>query len=155
MTKVLREAGVMNAMLISGDSAEAEAAFNALLDKIEKQKLLERIKSYKIENAVRNVSGDAVKIEETAENAFKESAQYGFLPIKSDGTKESSVENAMRGGRGKKVVLWDFGAKANIRRELLKRGVEVILKIRTALCFQTAPATRRKIPELSRNLKRL
>ncbi|MBQ3801774.1 MAG: carbamoyl phosphate synthase small subunit, partial [Treponema sp.] len=28
---------------------------------------------------------------------------------------------------GKKVVLWDFGAKANIRRELLKRGLEVIV----------------------------
>ena len=27
--------------------------------------------------------------------------------------------------KGKKVVLWDFGAKANIRRELLKRGLEV------------------------------
>ena len=32
----------------------------------------------------------------------------------------------MKDGKGKKVVLWDFGAKANIRRELLKRGFEVV-----------------------------
>lgn len=32
----------------------------------------------------------------------------------------------MKDGKGKKVVLWDFGAKANIRRELLKRGLDVI-----------------------------
>ena len=32
----------------------------------------------------------------------------------------------MKDGKGKKVVLWDFGAKANIRRELLKRGLEVV-----------------------------
>lgn len=126
LTKVLREAGVMNAMVISGDSAEAKTAFSALTDKTEKQKLLEKIKAYTIKNAVKNVSGDAVKIEETAESVFKEAMQYGFVPIKSDGTKENNAKNAMRSGSGKKVVLWDFGAKANIRRELLKRGIEVI-----------------------------
>ena len=30
-------------------------------------------------------------------------------------------------GKAHRVVLWDFGAKANIRRELVKRGCEVIV----------------------------
>ena len=29
-------------------------------------------------------------------------------------------------GEGRRVVLWDFGAKRNIRRELIKRGCEVV-----------------------------
>ena len=46
--------------------------------------------------------------------------------MRSDGTKENDPVIAMKDGKGKKVVLWDFGAKANIRRELLKRGFEVV-----------------------------
>ena len=126
LTKVLRESGVMNAMLISGDSKEAKTALNALKNEQEKQKLLEKIKAYKIENAVQNVSCDAVKIEETAEIVLKESAEYGFVPVKSDCTKRNDALNTDCAGKGKKIVLWDFGAKANIRRELLKRGAEVI-----------------------------
>ena len=126
LTKVLRESGVMNAMLISGDSKEAKTALNALKNEQEKQKLLEKIKAHKIENAVQSVSCDAVKIEETAEIVLKESAEYGFVPVKSDCTKRNDVLNTDCAGKGKKIVLWDFGAKANIRRELLKRGAEVI-----------------------------
>ncbi|NLW92217.1 MAG: glutamine-hydrolyzing carbamoyl-phosphate synthase small subunit [Syntrophomonadaceae bacterium] len=39
-------------------------------------------------------------------------------------TREISVSQGAPGGF--RVVLWDFGAKENIRRELLKRGCEVI-----------------------------
>jgi len=39
-------------------------------------------------------------------------------------TKEISINKGLPAGL--KVVLWDFGAKENIRRELLKRGCEVI-----------------------------
>lgn len=125
LTKVLREAGVMNAMLISGDSSEAKEAFAALKDQKKKAALLDKIKAYKIENAVKSVSLDADKIEKSADQVFAESAQYRAVPVRSDGTKVNSQEEAMKAGRGKKVVLWDFGAKANIRRELLKRGLEV------------------------------
>ena len=125
LTKVLREAGVMNAMLISGDSAEAKEAFAALDSSSKKEELLQKIKAYKIEKAVQSVSLDADKIQKSADQVFEESAQYRAVPVRSDGTKVNSQEEAMKAGRGKKVVLWDFGAKANIRRELLKRGLEV------------------------------
>ncbi len=125
LTKVLREAGVMNAMLISGDSAEAKEAFAALDNSSKKEELLQKIKAYKIEKAVQSVSLDADKIQKSAGQVFEESAQYRAVPVRSDGTKVNSQEEAMKAGRGKKVVLWDFGAKANIRRELLKRGLEV------------------------------
>ncbi len=126
LTKVLREAGVMNGMLIAGDSDEVKSKFDALNNPSEKEKLLEEIKSYRIENAVETVTCDAVKIEKDAQTVFAESAEYRAVPVRADGTKENDPEIAMKNGKGKKVVLWDFGAKANIRRELLKRGLEVI-----------------------------
>ncbi len=126
LTKVLREVGVMNGMLISGDSEEAKSAFEALADEKSKKNLLEKIKSYKIENAVASVTGSASAVEQSADVVFSESAKYRFVPVRSDGTKENDPEIAMRDGKGKKVVLWDFGAKANIRRELLKRGLDVV-----------------------------
>ena len=126
LTKVLREAGVMNGMIITGDSDEAKEALSALKDPDKKAKLLRKIKSYKIQQAVETVTCSATKIEESADVVFKESAEYRFVPVRADGTKENDPEIAMKDGKGKKVVLWDFGAKANIRRELLKRGLEVV-----------------------------
>ena len=126
LTKILREAGVMNGMIISGNSAEAQSAFSALENPKEKEKLLKEIKAYTIKNAVKSVTGSASKIEESAEAVFETSAKYRAVPVTKDGLKVNDQNEAMKNGRGKKVVLWDFGAKANIRRELLKRGVEVV-----------------------------
>ena len=126
LTKVLREAGVMNAMIISGDSEEAKVAFSALQNASEKAALLDKIRAYKIECAVESVTCDAVKIEKDAEAVFAESASYRAVPVRANGTKVNDKDEAMKDGKGRKVVLWDFGAKANIRRELLKRGLEVI-----------------------------
>lgn len=126
LTKILREAGVMNGMLISGSSKEAVEAFAALNDESKKAALLEKIKEYKIVNAVASVTGSATGVEEPADVVFSESAKYRFVPVTADGTKINDPDEAMKDGKGKKVVLWDFGAKANIRRELLKRGLEVI-----------------------------
>ncbi len=125
LTKVLRESGVMNAMIVSGDDEEARSVRKALKNPEEKSKLLKKIKSYRIKKAVESVTCNASKIEESADAVFKESAEYRFVPVRSDGTKENDAKAAMKNGRGKKVVLWDFGAKANIRRELLKRGFSV------------------------------
>ena len=125
LTKVLREAGVMNGMIISGNSPEAQKAFAALENFDEKQKLLEEIKAYVIKDAVESVTLDADKIEEPADVVFKTSAEYRAVPVTKDGLKVNDPVAAMKNGKGKKVVLWDFGAKANIRRELLKRGLEV------------------------------
>lgn len=126
LTKILREVGVMNGMLISGESDEAKEAFDALKDDTKKAQLLEKIKAYSIVNAVNSVTGSATSVEEPADVVFSESAKYRFVPVTADGTKINDAEKAMKDGKGKKVVLWDFGAKANIRRELLKRGLEVI-----------------------------
>ncbi len=125
LTKLLREAGVMNGMIISGDGDEA-AKYRAMLsDAKGKAALLEQIKAYRITNAVESVTGSAKAVEEDAKTVFTESAAYRFVPVRADGTKVNDMDAAMKDGRGKKVVLWDFGAKANIRRELLKRGLEV------------------------------
>lgn len=134
LTKILREVGVMNGMLISGNSKDALEAFAALKDEKKKTALLERIKSYKIEKAVESVTGSATSVEEPADVVFSESAKYRFVPVTADGTKINDEKEAMKAGKGKKVVLWDFGAKANIRRELLKRGLEVV----TVPCSYTA-----------------
>ncbi len=136
LTKVLREAGVMNGMIIAGDSEEAKKNFAALENEAEKAKLLEQIKAYRIEKAVETVSCDAVKIEKDAQTVFAESAKYRAVPVRADGTKVNDPEVAMKDGKGKKVVLWDFGAKANIRRELLKRGLEVMTMPCTATAAQ-------------------
>lgn len=134
LTKILREVGVMNGMLISGNSKNALEAFAALKDEKKKTALLKKIKSYKIEKAVESVTGSATGVEEPADVVFSESAKYRFVPVTADGTKINDEKEAMKAGKGKKVVLWDFGAKANIRRELLKRGLEVV----TVPCSYTA-----------------
>lgn len=134
LTKILREVGVMNGMLISGNSKDVLEAFAALKDEKKKTALLEKIKSYKIEKAVESVTGSATGVEEPADVVFSESAKYRFVPVTADGTKINDEKEAMKAGKGKKVVLWDFGAKANIRRELLKRGLEVV----TVPCSYTA-----------------
>lgn len=134
LTKILREVGVMNGMIISGNSKDSIEAFAALKDEKKKAVLLEKIKSYKIEKAVESVTGSATGVEEPADVVFTESAKYRFVPVTADGTKINDGKEAMKAGKGKKVVLWDFGAKANIRRELLKRGLEVV----TVPCSYTA-----------------
>ena len=125
LTKVLREAGVMNGMIISGSSPASLKAFSALENPAEKEKLLAEIKAYVIKDAVKTVTLDADKIEESADVVFETSAAYRAVPVTKDGLKVNDPEAAMKNGKGKKVILWDFGAKANIRRELLKRGLEV------------------------------
>ena len=80
LTKRLRESGVMNGMIVSGNKPEVT------------EKLLSEIKSYKIENAVKSVQN-------------LNNINEGKAP-----------RNAPH------VVLFDFGAKANIQRELEKRG---------------------------------
>lgn len=98
LTKILREAGVMNGMIVSGN--ETEKIETVLKSNSEKEKLLETIKAYIITEAVKTVSRSEAEDKE-AENEKK--AQKGH------------------------VVLWDFGAKENIKRELEKRGLKVTL----------------------------
>ena len=85
LTKKLRESGVMNGMLISGEEMPPLS-----------DDLLQKIRSYKIEDAVKSV-------------------QQGGKNEKNP--QETPASHS--------VCLLDFGAKANIQRELEKRGCRV------------------------------
>ena len=83
LTKKLREAGVMNGMIVSSDKTYPNVDM-----------VLKKIKSYQITDAVKNV-------------------------------QDSNVISMSDNDTGYHVVLFDFGAKANIQRELEKRGCKV------------------------------
>lgn len=100
LTKKLRESGVMNGMLLSGKEADDfsdKDLFN----------YIEEIKQYKIKLAVESVSTNEKK------------------HINLDGCADCKKIPANNNVKTKKIVLWDFGAKANIARELCKRGCEI------------------------------
>ncbi len=102
LTKKLREAGVMNGMIISGKSA---------VDFVPTAQLLEKIKDYKITDAVK-----IVNINEEGEGS----------PSLQPASQSSATHSS--GGHPRNaphVILFDFGAKYNIQRELEKRGCTV------------------------------
>lgn len=145
LTRTLREKGVMNAMIVSGSSEEAVRIRQSITELdgpsidgtkpcdiyIRDGSILERIAKYKVSDAVNSVSLDSDGIAKDAISVFKQSAEYRFVPVNADGVK-CDMETARKAGGSKRVVLWDFGAKANIRRELLKRGLDVITVKSTA-----------------------
>ncbi len=100
LTKKLRESGVMNGMILSAE--KCPEITDALLTKI---------KDYKIEQAVETVSCRQVNSEK--------------LKVKSDWPETN--HNILHPGKKIRIVLWDFGAKYNIQRELEKRDAEVIV----------------------------
>ena len=101
LTKRLREAGVMNGMIVSGKNVE----------NLRPQELLPKIKDYQITNAVQMVQ---TKKEGEASPSLQPAAQsYATL---SAGEHPRNAPH---------VVLFDFGAKLNIQRELERRGCKV------------------------------
>ena len=110
LTKRLRESGVMNGMIVSGKNAE----------NLRPNEFLEKIKSYKIESAVERVQNNAF------DNCHAEpvSASSGHAELVS-----ASINKIPKQVRNDKIthhiVLFDFGAKLNIQRELEKRGCKV------------------------------
>lgn len=99
LTKKLRESGVMNGMIISG--IDKPAIENSLLEKI---------KAYRVEQSVETVSTSTQLSEK--QNVVKDYPEINHHIFHSD--------------KKIKIVLWDFGAKYNIPRELEKRNAEVI-----------------------------
>ena len=81
LVQIIREYGVMNAVVANEPRTDAAS--------------LARLRAYKIERAVSAVSG-----------------------------AQTSVQHAS--GAARTVALWDFGAKRNIARELVKRGCSVV-----------------------------
>ena len=149
LTKKLREAGVMNGMILS-ESGKLKTE-NGML-KVD-DSLLEEIRSYKIENAVENVQslcmqdggdfkGRSPLGERVADRPTKrrestllagairgatwDGSEGETSPIPNKNSKLSTFHFPLS------VCLYDFGAKANIQRELEKRSCKV-----TVLPFNT------------------
>ena len=101
LTKKLRESGVMNGMITSSDK----------LPKID-EKFLSKIKAYKVEQSVETVSTSEIKNDKKFAGASKN------WPETNHNITDASKSDLH-------IVLWDFGAKDNIQRELEKRGVSV------------------------------
>lgn len=108
LTKRLREAGVMNGMIVSGKNAE----------NLRPEELLEKIKDYKITDAVKIVN---IKEGEVSPSRHEFSPENSVVSD-SERTTLSARETPRNAPH---VVLYDFGAKLNIQRELEKRGCKV------------------------------
>ena len=104
LTKRLREAGVMNGMIVSGKNAE----------KLHPQELLAKIKDYKIT--------DAVKLVQTKEGEVSPCAPVSSA---SPAVAYATLSAGEHPRNAPHIVLFDFGAKLNIQRELEKRGCKV------------------------------
>ncbi len=105
LTKRLRESGVMNGMIVSGDYQGVS------------EQLLEKIKNYKIEAAVESVqNSEGESLPLAAKAVVSPDSTTAFSATPSTG---ESPRNAPH------VILYDFGAKLNIQRELEKRGCQV------------------------------
>ena len=112
LTKKLRESGVMNGMIVSSDECPEIT-----------ESLLSKIKSFKIEQAVETVSCSELGIR-NAELGIDD----GFIKYNSIAkTWPETNHNIYQIKKPVRIVLWDFGAKHNIQRELEKRGAEVIV----------------------------
>ncbi len=102
LTKKLRESGVMNGMILSGEIRDVEEH-------------LEEIRAYTIKDAVKSVQ-DASVVPEPVEGGVA-----GVSPAERVATNEVGAQ----GEASPSICLFDFGAKANIQRELEKRGCKV------------------------------
>ena len=109
LTKKLRESGVMNGIIVSGEYSSTVISATKNIISVPDTKILKEIKEYKITDAVENVS---IKDKRHAELV-----------------SASHIEKIPKQVRNDKcnIILWDFGAKANIQRELEKRGCKVIV----------------------------
>lgn len=85
------------------------------------------IDTRELTKVIREVGVMNAKITTTLDNldeTLAEIKNYQILnAVETVSAREISVSEIVPGGL--KVVLWDFGAKENIRRELIKRGCEV------------------------------
>ena len=106
LTKRLRESGVMNGMIVSGKIAE----------NLRPQELMAKIKDYQITNAVQMVQS-------SKEGEVSPCAPASASPAVASATLSAGA--SPRNAPAHHIVLFDFGAKLNIQRELEKRGCKV------------------------------
>lgn len=133
LTKRLREAGVMNGMIVSGKNAE----------NLRPEELLPKIKDYQITNAVQmvqtNKEGEASPSLQPAAQSSATLSSGGnnsttkptkFCEAKLQAqvhscNSQTEISYLRHPRNAPHVVLFDFGAKLNIQRELEKRGCKV------------------------------
>ena len=136
LTKRLRESGVMNGMIVSGTNAE----------KLRPNEFLEKIKSYKITDAVKLVQTKEGEVSPCAP-ASSASPAVAYATLSSGGNNsttkptkfceaklqaqvhscnsQTEISYLRHPRNAPHIVLFDFGAKLNIQRELEKRGCKV------------------------------
>lgn len=86
---------------------------------IDTRELTKIIREFGVMNAKITTNPDV------SEQVLAEIKNYRIIePVRTVGSGNITISMSEPGGY--KVVLWDFGAKENIRRELLKRSCEVI-----------------------------
>lgn len=107
LTKKLREAGVMNGIIISNSDETP----------IVNDELLAKIKAYRVEKSVETVSSKELKVKNEELRMYDEVSKNW----------PETNHNIFHSDKKIKIVLWDFGAKHNIQRELEKRGAEVLV----------------------------
>jgi len=144
LTKKLRDSGVMNGMILSGPAAASLLEKNNQI-KIDKE-LLKNISAYKIEGALESVQNGSSTISQStgvsdAPSTIAQSSGVADAPStiaqstgvsdapspapqSTSGTPPLSLSGSTRQS-SPRVVLFDFGAKANIQRELEKRNCQV------------------------------
>lgn len=105
LTKKLREAGVMNGMIVSDDVCPPIC-----------DALLSKIKAYRVEKSVETVS--CKTLESSDDLSYKK-----FDDVAK--TWPETNHHILQTKKNIHIVLWDFGAKYNIQRELEKRGAHV------------------------------
>ena len=157
LTKKLREAGVMNGMIVSGKEITdmpTETAVKTTEETVMPNLIrhLEEIRAYKIENAVKSVQQRENSVSEdfkvVSDGVAGKTCEAGFERVSAKAVPEpQSPLGEGVGGNGEAIVaegetspnkvsssdsrlsvcLLDFGAKANIARELEKRGCRVTI----------------------------
>lgn len=106
LTKIIRSSGVMNGVIASSEYA------TELLNR-DRGALLSSLASFKVVDAVKNVSCASNTLLQTVNN---ESGDRYAQGVRSNATPPCNSP---------RLVLWDFGAKGNIARSLIKRGCTV------------------------------
>ena len=136
LTKRLREAGVMNGMIVSGKNTE----------NLRPQELLAKIKDYKITNAVKLVNmkeGEAspcapassaspavasATLSSGGNNSTTKPTKFCEAKLQAQVhscNSQTEISYLRHPRNAPHIVLFDFGAKLNIQRELEKRGCKV------------------------------
>ncbi len=115
LTRIIREKGVINGYIGSRPLTQGDPEFAAL-------------QSYRVKDAVASVAVvTEPETDEVRAGEKPEKLEKLEKPEKVEEPEElKKPEELGKHGKPLTVVLWDFGAKGNIKRQLLARGLRVV-----------------------------